>query len=193
MLSLVEVSSAGIWTFFVNKMRFNYLFVSRADEVKRIAAHSRVTSSPQFYLFSSPNRFEGNSSNPIQIAPLNVVQGTRMAQNSNANAPTTIAPKAPTTTARSATISNNGASTVKGKKRDERRRVTHNEVERRRRDKINHWIEKLGQLIPVDGEPIGCVPLERPNIAAADSTASKGGILSKACNYVTALHNKVNT
>lgn len=39
------------------------------------------------------------------------------------------------------------------KKRDDRRRATHNEVERRRRDKINHWIMKLGSLIPADGLP----------------------------------------
>lgn len=34
------------------------------------------------------------------------------------------------------------------KKRDDRRRATHNEVERRRRDKINTWIAKLGKIIP---------------------------------------------
>ncbi|XP_015177596.1 PREDICTED: upstream stimulatory factor-like isoform X3 [Polistes dominula] len=34
------------------------------------------------------------------------------------------------------------------KKRDEKRRATHNEVEKRRRDKINNWIFKLGELIP---------------------------------------------
>jgi upstream stimulatory factor len=33
-------------------------------------------------------------------------------------------------------------------RRDERRRATHNEVERRRRDKINNWIMKLGKIIP---------------------------------------------
>lgn len=32
--------------------------------------------------------------------------------------------------------------------RDERRRATHNEVERRRRDKINNWIVKLSKIIP---------------------------------------------
>lgn len=32
--------------------------------------------------------------------------------------------------------------------RDDRRRATHNEVERRRRDKINNWITKLGKIIP---------------------------------------------
>lgn len=34
------------------------------------------------------------------------------------------------------------------KGRDERRRATHNEVERRRRDKINTWIMKLAKLVP---------------------------------------------
>ena len=32
--------------------------------------------------------------------------------------------------------------------RDDRRRVSHNEVERRRRDKINNWILKLGKIMP---------------------------------------------
>ncbi len=34
--------------------------------------------------------------------------------------------------------------------RDDRRRVSHNEVERRRRDKINNWILKLGKIMPSD-------------------------------------------
>ena len=34
--------------------------------------------------------------------------------------------------------------------RHDRRRATHNEVERRRRDNINAWIMKLGRLIPPD-------------------------------------------
>ena len=32
--------------------------------------------------------------------------------------------------------------------RDEKRRATHNEVERRRRDKINNWIIKLSKVVP---------------------------------------------
>jgi hypothetical protein len=32
--------------------------------------------------------------------------------------------------------------------RDDKRRATHNEVERRRRDKINNWIMRLAKLIP---------------------------------------------
>ena len=35
-----------------------------------------------------------------------------------------------------------------GSCRDDRRRATHNEVERRRRDKINNWITKLAKIIP---------------------------------------------
>ncbi|RXN35983.1 upstream stimulatory factor 2-like protein [Labeo rohita] len=64
--------------------------------------------------------------------------------------------------------------------RDERRRAQHNEVERRRRDKINNWIVTLSKIIPdcsLDGTKTG---------------ASKGGILSKACDYIGELkqHNQ---
>lgn len=59
--------------------------------------------------------------------------------------------------------------------RDDNRRVQHNEVERRRRDKINNWILKLANMIP------DC---------ANDHTKqgqSKGGILAKACEYINEL------
>ncbi|XP_057683460.1 upstream stimulatory factor 2 isoform X3 [Corythoichthys intestinalis] len=58
--------------------------------------------------------------------------------------------------------------------RDERRRAQHNEVERRRRDKINNWIVTLSKIIP------DC------NIDSRTG-ASKGGILSKACDYIREL------
>ncbi|XP_014470077.1 PREDICTED: upstream stimulatory factor 1-like isoform X3 [Dinoponera quadriceps] len=69
------------------------------------------------------------------------------------------------------------------KKRDERRRVTHNEVERRRRDKINTWISKLGNLLPdcdqnANGEGDG---------KANGESQSKGGILARACEYIVKL------
>ena len=32
--------------------------------------------------------------------------------------------------------------------RDDKKRATHNEVERRRRDKINGWINKLAKIVP---------------------------------------------
>ena len=59
--------------------------------------------------------------------------------------------------------------------RDERRRAQHNEVERRRRDKINNWIVQLSKIIP------DC------NADNSKTGASKGGILSKACDYVREL------
>lgn len=58
--------------------------------------------------------------------------------------------------------------------RDERRRAQHNEVERRRRDKINNWIVTLSKIIP------DCSVDSRTG-------ASKGGILSKACDYIREL------
>ena len=44
--------------------------------------------------------------------------------------------------------SSTSASAVNSNPRHDRRRATHNEVERRRRDNINAWIMKLGRLIP---------------------------------------------
>ncbi|KAG7317937.1 hypothetical protein KOW79_018972 [Hemibagrus wyckioides] len=59
--------------------------------------------------------------------------------------------------------------------RDDRRRAQHNEVERRRRDKINTWIVTLSKIIP------DC------NMDSTKTGASKGGILSKACDYIQEL------
>lgn len=61
--------------------------------------------------------------------------------------------------------------------RQERRKATHNEVERRRRDNINAWIMKLGRLIPID-EEAG---------PPKNNVLSKGGILARACDYVVEL------
>ncbi|CAG0917234.1 unnamed protein product [Notodromas monacha] len=51
---------------------------------------------------------------------------------------------------------------------DDKRRATHNEVERRRRDKINTLIMKLAKIIP-------------------DCPTSKSDILCRACDYVSDL------
>lgn len=80
------------------------------------------------------------------------------------------------------------------KRRDDRRRTTHNEVERRRRDKINTGIMQLGSIIPADGVPVASdcsTIMDRPNVANAVGQ-SKSGILTKACEYIEALHNEVN-
>ncbi|XP_051534856.1 upstream stimulatory factor 1 isoform X3 [Myxocyprinus asiaticus] len=59
--------------------------------------------------------------------------------------------------------------------RDEKRRAQHNEVERRRRDKINNWIVQLSKTIP------DCT------MDSTKAGQSKGGILSKACDYIQEL------
>ncbi|WAR04310.1 USF1-like protein [Mya arenaria] len=61
--------------------------------------------------------------------------------------------------------------------RDDRRRATHNEVERRRRDKINNWIVQLSKLVP------DC----SSEHTKGGQLGSKGGILSKACDYINEL------
>ncbi|KAK3873012.1 hypothetical protein Pmani_014971 [Petrolisthes manimaculis] len=73
---------------------------------------------------------------------------------------------------------------VVGTTREEKRRVTHNEVERRRRDKINTWICRLAKIIP------DCPEAHSKN--SQFSSQSKGGILAKACDYITELkqHNE---
>uniref|UniRef100_A0A672KBA0 Upstream stimulatory factor 1 n=1 Tax=Sinocyclocheilus grahami TaxID=75366 RepID=A0A672KBA0_SINGR len=59
--------------------------------------------------------------------------------------------------------------------RDEKRRAQHNEVERKRRDKINNWIVQLSKTIP------DCT------MDSTKTGQSKGGILSKACDYIQEL------
>ncbi|XP_066150626.1 upstream stimulatory factor 2 [Euwallacea fornicatus] len=65
------------------------------------------------------------------------------------------------------------------KKRDDKRRATHNEVERRRRDKINNWIAKLSKILPES-------PTDVKGNGQYDGH-SKGGILSKAFEYIIEL------
>lgn len=69
------------------------------------------------------------------------------------------------------------------KKRDERRRVTHNEVERRRRDKISNWISKLAKLLADCDQSVKEEPDAKPNL----EPQSKGGILARAYEYITEL------
>ncbi|XP_063230233.1 upstream stimulatory factor 1-like isoform X5 [Bacillus rossius redtenbacheri] len=68
-----------------------------------------------------------------------------------------------------------GSGTVR---RDDRRRATHNEVERRRRDKINNWILKLSKIIP------DCTAESAKSAQVSTEEQSKGGILAKACEYI---------
>ncbi|TRY63160.1 hypothetical protein TCAL_00449 [Tigriopus californicus] len=69
--------------------------------------------------------------------------------------------------------------------KDQKRRATHNEVERRRRDTINTWIDKLGKMLPDSDAGKGSAS---PGQQAGKSTAqSKGGTLAKVCDHINEL------
>ncbi|XP_053696715.1 uncharacterized protein LOC128744004 [Sabethes cyaneus] len=72
--------------------------------------------------------------------------------------------------------------------RDDRRRANHNEIERRRRDKINNWIHELNKIIPAEhmNSPSQDPQANKQNGGTGDNL-SKGGILAKACEYITRL------
>ncbi|XP_058455333.1 upstream stimulatory factor 2-like isoform X2 [Malaya genurostris] len=74
------------------------------------------------------------------------------------------------------------------RKRDDRRRANHNEIERRRRDKINNWIHELNKIIPAEhmNSPSQDPQANKQNGGTGDNL-SKGGILAKACEYITRL------
>ncbi|KAH8265782.1 hypothetical protein KR038_000422 [Drosophila bunnanda] len=104
------------------------------------------------------------------------------------------------------------------KKRDDKRRATHNEVERRRRDKINSWIFKLKEMLPSlssNGLSTGEVS-PSPSTSTSTSTScsaksnlnpnpnpspsgrtppndSKSQILIKACEYIKSMQGEIDT
>ncbi|XP_055374874.1 uncharacterized protein LOC129607730 isoform X2 [Condylostylus longicornis] len=73
------------------------------------------------------------------------------------------------------------------RKRDEARRANHNEVERRRRDRINQWIEKLKILLPEDDWP------EKPSSTSKTSNDSKSAILIRACDYIKNMKEEIES
>uniref|UniRef100_A0A1A9ZIC4 BHLH domain-containing protein n=1 Tax=Glossina pallidipes TaxID=7398 RepID=A0A1A9ZIC4_GLOPL len=102
------------------------------------------------------------------------------------------------------------------KKRDDKRRATHNEVERRRRDKINSWIFKLKEMLPTDIRGIKEPQLKTNNGNNNNATRllmqqqqirqqtaqtttrtppsdSKSQILIKACEYIKAMQEEIKS
>lgn len=103
------------------------------------------------------------------------------------------------------------------KKRDDKRRATHNEVERRRRDKINSWIFKLKEMLPSDVNLNGTNTqmLTKESVSALNTNASatstptrllvqqgattartppsdsKSQILIKACEYIKSMQEEI--
>lgn len=98
------------------------------------------------------------------------------------------------------------------KKRDDKRRATHNEVERRRRDKINCWIFKLKEMLPTEGNRYAPLTNPSPNASAEPAVPdskqatirsshnngrtppndSKSQILIKACDYIKSMQNEID-
>lgn len=104
------------------------------------------------------------------------------------------------------------------KKRDDKRRATHNEVERRRRDKINSWIFKLKEMLPSlssngsstgEGSPSPSTSTSTSTSCSAKSNLnpnpnpspsgrtppndSKSQILIKACEYIKSMQGEIDT
>jgi len=69
--------------------------------------------------------------------------------------------------------------------REEKRRQTHNEVERRRRDKINSWIHKLAKMVPNCKDELGTK--HGGQMREQVTLKSKGGILQKTVNFIQEL------
>ena len=73
--------------------------------------------------------------------------------------------------------------------REEKRRQTHNEVERRRRSKINNWIQKLAEMVPACKDDMG-QPKPRPGNGGppgAPQAKSNCGVLQKTVNFIQEL------
>ncbi|KAM7350132.1 uncharacterized protein ACRADG_008795 [Cochliomyia hominivorax] len=104
------------------------------------------------------------------------------------------------------------------KKRDDKRRATHNEVERRRRDKINSWIFKLKEMLPTEITPsslAGNALINKDNQNSTTTTTttrllvqssspganttrtppsdSKSQILIKACEYIKSMQDEIKS
>lgn len=119
---------------------------------------------------------------------------------------------APTASAAAAAVGGYNVKMDAYKKRDDKRRATHNEVERRRRDKINCWIFKLKEMLPTEGDRYAPLTNPSPNASAEPAVPdskqatirsshnngrtppndSKSQILIKACDYIKSMQNEID-
>merc|ERR1712111_230775 len=120
-----------------------------------------------------------NTTNPLQLYLIaGAAQSSLQSQESTAAAMLTSLASSAVSKGANAAMSNPGPErTTAFSSTSDRRRATHNEVERRRRDTINSWIMKLGKLIPVLMNPLD-------GGANRATLMSKGGILARACDYL---------
>lgn len=113
---------------------------------------------------------DGTSTAALAATPTGQFYVMMSSQDVIAGSPRSIAPRSHQYTSKV-----DGTRTV----RDERRRATHNEVERRRRDKINNWIVKLSKIVPDCSQDH-----TKQGQLSAMASQSKGGILAKTCDYI---------
>ena len=79
--------------------------------------------------------------------------------------------------------------TAQRSEREEKRRQTHNEVERRRRGKINGWIRKLAEMVPNCKDELGSKQRGHPGATRDISQGVKSncGVLQKTVNFIQEL------
>lgn len=135
---------------------------------------------------SSPNNHEGMTDRfPFQYAAAANTSNDSNGQRTLVRPGGQYTPAAPVAAAPAANGKSNDATAVSARSsRDERRRATHNEVERRRRDKINNWIVTLSKIVP------DCVieaSNAKGNLTQTLNAQSKGGVLAKTVEYISEL------
>ncbi|KAM9499532.1 upstream stimulatory factor 1-like isoform 9-T17 [Salvelinus alpinus] len=156
-----------------------------ASAVSVVTGFPATTQTVTQAVFSQPEGLEGEASETHYYYPVTDATQTTMVE--NVQAPETLLTQSTPTGQLYVMMSpqdvlggtNQSKSEPPRTSRDDKRRAQHNEVERRRRDKINNWIVQLSKTIPdctLDATKNGQV-----------SSQSKGGILSKACDYIQEL------
>ncbi len=137
----------------------------------------------QFYVIGNPSEVLGGAATAASIAP-----ATASTTSSSSGVVTrSLAPKTAAIVTAGLTIDGGSSSGSPSQPKDLRRRITHNEVERRRRDNINTWIERLGKLIPDDEGAATAAPAANTSSNSNSKSRSKGDILARACEFLTEL------
>ena len=137
----------------------------------------------QFYVIGNPSEVLGGAATAASIAP-----ATASTTSSSSGVVTrSLAPKTAAIVTAGLTIDGGSSSGSPSQPKDLRRRITHNEVERRRRDNINTWIERLGKLIPDDEGAAAAAPAANTSSNSNSKSRSKGDILARACEFLTEL------
>ena len=154
-----------------NSNPVTYKLISPAGSGSNTATVLTAPMSGQFYVIGNPSEVANSSAGGSVGAAAGGHGGGRV-----------IAPKATLTLASNSPPPSINVDHGNSSRRIDRRRATHNEVERRRRDTINAWIMQLGKLIP------GLDMDDQDKGPPKGGALSKGGILAKACDYVQELN-----